>query len=197
MRTSPTEILTASKRSSKVCSTEIRTRACTCCKSTTWRSCGPSIISTSGTTDLQLLLQASLLHDVGKLLVSDRVLVKPGPLTQAEYASVQQHAGFGEHILQSHFRYARVAEIVAQHHERWDGTGYPKGVAGAAIDPIARAVAILDVFSAMVADRPYHRGISESAALAELNRCANSQFDPDLVSRFIAWRTSANPPPLT
>ena len=147
--------------------------------------------------ELQLLLQASLLHDVGKLLVSDKVLVKPGPLTVVEYCAVQQHAGFGEHILQSHFEYTRVAELVGQHHERWDGNGYPRGLKGEEIHPIARAVAILDVFSAMVADRPYHRGVSESAALEELTRCAGTQFDPELVAKFVDWRQQGRPPQLS
>ena len=143
---------------------------------------------------LAKFLQASLLHDVGTLLVSDKVLAKPARLTVDEYAAAMQHAAFGRHILAKHPGYEDVAEIVGQHHERWDGTGYPGGIAGEAIDPIARAVSILDAFSAMVADRPYHRAISEDAALAELQRCAGTQFDPVLVDRFIVWREDARPP---
>lgn len=143
---------------------------------------------------LAKLLQASLLHDVGKLLVSDRILVKPGRLTHAEYETAMQHAVFGAHILGRHDGYEEVSEIIAQHHERWDGNGYPKGLAGENIHPLARAISILDAFSAMVADRPYHRGITEDAALAELQRCAGTQFDPYLVDRFIIWREDARPP---
>ncbi|HET9028701.1 MAG TPA: HD domain-containing phosphohydrolase [Candidatus Aquilonibacter sp.] len=145
---------------------------------------------------LAKLLQASLLHDVGKLLVSDRILVKPGRLTQPEYESVMQHALFGAHILNKQPGFEEVAQIVGQHHERWDGAGYPSGLAGEAIHPLARAISILDAFSAMVADRPYHRGISEDAALAELQRCAGTQFDPHLVDRFVIWREDGNPPVL-
>lgn len=145
---------------------------------------------------LAKFLQASLLHDVGKLLVSDKILVKPGRLSTAEYEAVRQHAIFGSNILGQHHGYQDVAAIVAQHHERWDGAGYPFGLTGEEIHPIARAVSILDVFSAMVADRPYHRGVSEDAALAELQRCAGSQFDPHLVDRFVAWREEARPPTL-
>ncbi len=137
---------------------------------------------------LSKFLQASLLHDVGKLLVSDSILIKPGRLSDSEYESVIKHAAFGAQILAQHPGYADVAQIVGQHHEWWDGRGYPAGLAGEAIDPIARAIAILDAFSAMVADRPYHRGISEDAALAELQRCAGTQFDPHLVDRFVIWR---------
>ncbi|HEV7178640.1 MAG TPA: HD domain-containing phosphohydrolase [Candidatus Baltobacteraceae bacterium] len=146
--------------------------------------------------ELGKLLQASLLHDVGKLLVSDRILVKPGRLTPQEYAAAQQHADFGRKILAQHAGYEEVAEIVGQHHERWDGAGYPSGLAAEAIHPLARAVAILDAFSAMVADRPYHRGVSEDAAMAELERHAGTQFDPALVEKFITWREEGNPPPL-
>ena len=147
-------------------------------------------------TSLTELLQASLLHDVGKLMISDRMLSKPGRLSNAEYEAVMRHAEYGRHVLLQQPGYAEVAEIVGQHHERWDGDGYPGRLAGEAIHPLARAVAILDAFSAMVADRPYHRGISEDTALAELQRCAGTQFDPALVARFVAWREEGNPPPL-
>jgi diguanylate cyclase (GGDEF)-like protein len=145
---------------------------------------------------LTKFLQASLLHDVGKLLISDRMLSKPGRLSPAEYETVMRHAEYGRDVLVQHPGYAEVAEIVAQHHERWDGNGYPEGRRAEEIHPLARAISILDAFSAMVADRPYHRGITEDAALAELQRCAGSQFDPLLVDRFIAWREEGNPPPL-
>jgi diguanylate cyclase (GGDEF)-like protein len=145
---------------------------------------------------LTTLLQASLLHDVGKLLISDRILSKPGRLSNAEYEAAMLHAEYGRHVLLQQPGYAEVAEIVGQHHERWDGTGYPGRLVGEAIHPLARAIAILDAFSAMVADRPYHRGITEDAALAELQRCAGTQFDPHLVTRFVSWREEGNPPPL-
>jgi len=145
---------------------------------------------------LTKLLQASFLHDVGKLLISDRMLSKPGKLSAAEYEAVMRHAEYGRHVLMQNAGYGEVAEIVGQHHERWDGKGYPGQLTGEEIHPLARAVSILDAFSAMVADRPYHRGITEDAALAELQRCAGTQFDPELVERFVAWREEGNPPPL-
>jgi diguanylate cyclase (GGDEF)-like protein len=145
---------------------------------------------------LTKFLQASLLHDVGKLLIPDRMLSKPGRLSPAEYETVMRHAQYGRDVLAQHAGYGEVAEIVAQHHERFDGNGYPGRLNAEEIHPLARAVSILDAFSAMVADRPYHRGITEDAALAELQRCAGSQFDPVLVERFIAWREEGNPPPL-
>ncbi|MHB8140995.1 MAG: sensor domain-containing diguanylate cyclase/phosphohydrolase [Vulcanimicrobiaceae bacterium] len=138
--------------------------------------------------DLARLLQASLLHDVGKLLVSDRILVKPGSLTPFEYTTVQRHAEFGRNLLAPYPAYAEVAEIIGQHHERWDGLGYPEGLSGEGIHPIARAIAVIDAFSAMVLDRPYHRGIAQEAALLEVERCAGTQFDPEYVERFLSWR---------
>jgi diguanylate cyclase (GGDEF)-like protein len=146
--------------------------------------------------DLAKLLQASLLHDVGKLLVSDKILVKPGRLSPEEYAAAQRHAVYGRNILMQNPGYEDVARIVGEHHERYDGAGYPNSLEGEAIHMLARAVAILDAFSAMVADRPYHRGITEDAALAELQRCAGTQFDPILVQRFVVWREEGNPPAL-
>lgn len=145
---------------------------------------------------LAKLLQASFMHDVGKLLIADRMLSKPGRLSPAEYEIVKRHAEYGRHVLVQHAGYGEVAEIVGQHHEWWNGQGYPRGLAGEEIHPLARAISILDAFSAMVADRPYHRGISEDAALAELQRYAGTQFDADLVAKFVAWRQEGNPPPL-
>lgn len=138
--------------------------------------------------DVAKILQASLLHDVGKLLVSDRILVKPGGLTSEEYSAIQRHAEFGKNILSRYDAYGEVAEIVGQHHERWDGFGYPIGKRGEEIHPLARAISILDAFSAMVMDRPYHRGIAESEALAEIERCSGTQFDPHYVRRFLDYR---------
>jgi HD-GYP domain-containing protein (c-di-GMP phosphodiesterase class II) len=116
--------------------------------------------------------------------------MRPGRLTSEEYEDVKRHAAHGWQILKGYGAYEEVAEIVGQHHERWDGTGYPSGLAGSAIHPLARAVAVLDAFSAMTLDRPYHRGITEDAALAELARCSGSQFDPHYVERFVRWRES-------
>jgi diguanylate cyclase (GGDEF)-like protein len=144
-----------------------------------------------GCEALATLLQASLLHDVGKLLISDRLLIKPGHLSTGEYEDVKRHPGYGRNILELHNGWSEVASIVGQHHERWDGTGYPKGLAGSDIHPLARAISVLDAYSAMVSDRPYHRGITEDAALAELQRCAGTQFDPYYVERFVAWREAS------
>lgn len=137
---------------------------------------------------LHKILQASLLHDVGKLLISDRILVKPSKLTADEYRAIQYHAEYGKNILARYPGYGEVADIVGQHHERFDGLGYPNGLRAMEIHPLARAISILDAFSAMIMDRPYHRGISEADALLEIERCAGTQFDPNYVERFLDYR---------
>ena len=139
---------------------------------------------------LSTFLQASLLHDIGTLLLPDSVVVRPGRLDAEQQADMRQHAAFGRSILAGHSGYETVAEIVGQHHERWDGAGYPDGIAGEAIHPLARAISILEAFCSMIFDRPYHRSTSEDAALIELQRCSGSQFDPALVERFVSWRES-------
>lgn len=135
-----------------------------------------------------LLLQASLLHDVGMLLIPGHLYVAPNGLTSEQYRRARSHAAYGRTILRAHDGFEEVGEIVAQHHERWDGDGYPARLSGKQIHPAARALAIIEAFSAMVDDRPYHRGVTESAALAELERCSGTQFDPTLVGRFVKWR---------
>ena len=144
----------------------------------------------------ETFVRASLLHDVGKLLVPERLLSKPGRLTPQEFDAVMRHAEYGRHILAAHEGCEEIAQIVGEHHERFDGFGYPQGLRGEAIHPIARAISILDAFSAMVADRPYHRAITATAALAELQRCSGGQFDPRLVETFVSWYEEGNPPPV-
>jgi diguanylate cyclase (GGDEF)-like protein len=139
-------------------------------------------------SELHKILQASLLHDVGKLLISDRILVKPSKLTPDEYRAIQHHAEYGKNILARYNGYGEVAEIVGQHHERFDGLGYPDGLRAMQIHPLARMISILDAYSAMIMDRPYHRGITEADALVEIERCAGTQFDPEYVARFIEYR---------
>jgi diguanylate cyclase (GGDEF)-like protein len=133
-------------------------------------------------------LRASLLHDIGKMLVPQTIVLKPASLTRDEYATMKRHAEFGEAILRAQPSYAQTATIVGQHHEFFGGGGYPYGLSGEAIHHVARAVSIIDAFSAMTVDRPYHLGIPEARALDEIARCAGTQFDPELAASFIAFR---------
>jgi response regulator RpfG family c-di-GMP phosphodiesterase len=135
-----------------------------------------------------VFVQSSLLSDIGKCLLPEQILSAPGPLTAEEYRTVQQHAELGERLLERSERYRRIAPIARHHHERWSGGGYPDGLSGEGIDPIARAVGIIDAYAAMVNGRPYRDAISENDALLELELCAGTQFDPNLVERFVAYR---------
>lgn len=140
--------------------------------------------------DAERLLQATLLHDVGKILIPQTILLAPRALTEEEMRTVQRHAKFGERLLEQSEPYRHIARIVGQHHEWWNGRGYPDGLGGEQIEPLARALSIIDAYSAMILDRPYHRGITEDEALEELELCAGSQFDRELVRRFVLYRRS-------
>ena len=133
-------------------------------------------------------LRASLVHDVGTLLLPDAIVARPARLSPPEVEVAREHVTFGQAVLRAHPGYESVADIVGQHHERWDGGGYPAGIAGEDILPLARAIAILETFCSMTSNRPYHRSTSEDAALIEIQRCSGTQFDPALVECFIAWR---------
>ncbi|HEY4442167.1 MAG TPA: HD domain-containing phosphohydrolase [Candidatus Elarobacter sp.] len=141
----------------------------------------------------ETFVRAALLHDIGKLLVPESILLKPARLDVAEYRTMQRHAEYGRTILSGYPEFADVARIVGQHHERWDGQGYPHGIGGEGVDRLARAVSVIDAYSAMTLDRPYHRAIGETDALRELERCAGTQFDPTMVASFCAMRRAAKP----
>lgn len=128
---------------------------------------------------------AGLLHDVGKLGVPPETLVKPGPLTIAEYEAVKQHVILGEEIIGELPDMREVLTAVAHHHERWDGSGYPRGAKGKDIPLLGRVLALCDAYSAMTGERPYRRPLTSQQAQRELRRVAGSQLDPDLVEAFI------------
>ncbi|MBA2380805.1 MAG: HD domain-containing protein [Chloroflexi bacterium] len=121
------------------------------------------------------------LHDVGKIAIADRILLKPGPLTDDEYAEMQRHAEIGGDIVSTHSAMTEIAAIVRHHHERFDGRGYPDRLKAAAIPLGARIIAIADALSAQTSDRPYHRAVSLDEAWAEIERHSGSQFEPALV----------------
>jgi HD-GYP domain-containing protein (c-di-GMP phosphodiesterase class II) len=133
------------------------------------------------------------LHDIGKLAIPDRILRKPGPLDEDELAQVRTHPAAGARLI-GPVGPARIAiPSVLYHHERWDGGGYPTGRAGATIAVEARLLAIADAFDAMTSDRSYRRALAHDVALAELDRCAGGQFDPDLTAAFVeVWERSAS-----
>jgi PAS domain-containing protein len=127
------------------------------------------------------LVYGFLLHDIGKLAVPDAVLLKPGPLDDHERATMQRHVEHGVKLIAG-IEFLRPAlKVIATHHEHLDGSGYPRGLRGAAIPLASRMFIVCDAFDAMTHDRPYRRGMPVDQAVAELRRCAGSQFDPDVV----------------
>jgi putative nucleotidyltransferase with HDIG domain len=127
----------------------------------------------------------SLLHDVGKIGTPAWVLRKPGRLTPEEWDLMRAHPTMGEAIVRGLLDMQEVIDIVGCHHERWDGSGYPRGLAGLDIPRLARMVSVADSFSAMVHDRPYRKGLSWPEAAEELRRVAGTQLDPEMVEAFI------------
>ena len=127
-----------------------------------------------------------LLHDIGKIGVPDAILLKPGRLTDRELRTLQMHTTLGEHLLSFiPFLSDLAHDVVAYHHERWDGAGYPWGLRGPAIPLAARIFAVADAFDALTNDRPYRRAQSVDAAIAEIQGAAGSQFDPAIVAAFV------------
>jgi diguanylate cyclase (GGDEF)-like protein len=137
--------------------------------------------------DLKALRAASLLHDIGKVAIPDHVLNKPGPLDADEWELMKQHTIIGERILRSIPGMGGTAKIVRHEHERWDGTGYPDGIAGEAIPIGSRIILTCDAYHAMTSDRPYRRALSHADALEELTRNAGTQFDPEVVGILIGY----------
>jgi response regulator RpfG family c-di-GMP phosphodiesterase len=134
--------------------------------------------------ELTGLEQGALLHDVGKIGVRDAILLKPAPLTPEEWQEMKLHTEFGRAILEQVPFLAPAISVVAEHHERWDGGGYPRGLTGADIDIKARVFAVADCVDAVTSDRPYRRANSFEAASAELIQHAGTQFDPEIVEAF-------------
>jgi len=126
----------------------------------------------------------ALLHDIGKIGVRDSVLLKPGPLNQEEWEEMREHPAIGFRLLRSIDYLAGASQIVLQHQERWDGKGYPRGLAGKDIVIGARIFSVVDTLDAIRSDRPYRAGRSFPVALEEIRRCSGTQFDPDVVEAF-------------
>jgi diguanylate cyclase (GGDEF)-like protein/putative nucleotidyltransferase with HDIG domain len=136
-------------------------------------------------SDLSALHAGALLHDIGKLAVPEYILNKPGKLTEAEFAKMKIHPTVGGDILKRvNFPYP-VEDIVRYHHEKWDGSGYPKGLKGEQIPLIARIISVVDFYDATRCDRPYRKGMKREDSLGLLNSMVGSAFDPKVVKKFI------------
>jgi ribonuclease P protein subunit RPR2 len=127
-----------------------------------------------------------LLHDIGKIGIPDAILRKPGPLDPDELEQMRVHPVFGERVVKQIPHLSGLArDVVAHHHERWDGEGYPGGLHGTEIPLAARIFALADSFDAMTNDRPYRRAMPATDAVDEILRCSGSQFEPRLVEEFV------------
>lgn len=140
-------------------------------------------------SDLDKLILAAVLHDIGKIALPKNILEKAGPLTEDEWEIVKRHSQIGYNIVKSSQELGIIADIILYHHERWDGSGYPRGLRGEEIPLLSRIIAIIDSYEVMVSGRPYKSAISKEEAIAELKRNSKIQFDPVLLNSFIEMIT--------
>lgn len=129
--------------------------------------------------------RAGLLHDIGKIGTPEVILLKPDRLTEDEFSVIAEHSEAGGHIVESVPFLAHLMPVIRSHHERWDGRGYPDGLAGERIPALARILTVADAFDAMISERPYRKPMSLEVARAEVVRCAGTQFDPAVVAAFL------------
>jgi HD-GYP domain-containing protein (c-di-GMP phosphodiesterase class II) len=151
--------------------------------------------------ELRSLGRAGRIHDIGKIAIPDEILHKPGPLTEEEYALIQQHPRIGHDIVRQIPSLRRELPAVLHHHEWYDGRGYPQGLAGERIPLSARILAVADVYDALTSDRPYRRAWTHEEAVSHIRDMAGSQFDPRCVEAFLQvvdrWRARRAPGPST
>ena len=131
------------------------------------------------------LAHGVLLHDIGKIGIPDAILLKPGPLTPDEWSVMRTHPQIGKRLIEKIPFLHGAIPVVWCHHEKWDGSGYPRGLKGDEIPINARIFSVVDAFDAMTADRPYSKAIPFEAAVAEIKRCAGAHFDPRVVESFM------------
>ena len=139
-----------------------------------------------------LIYQGGRVHDIGKLTLKSDELNKPAALTDEEFQRFRAHPAYGERLLQDIPIFRKVLPAVGGHHEKWDGSGYPRGLSGDEIPLMARIMSVADTYDAMTSHRAYRSALKHTVAIAELDRCAGTQFDPDVVSAFLVaietWR---------
>jgi putative nucleotidyltransferase with HDIG domain len=139
--------------------------------------------------DVSQIKTAGLMHDIGKVDIDGNILKKPQKLNEDESAKIKRHPEKGYRILSLVDGFSEIAKYVLEHHERWDGTGYPRGLKGEDISLPARIIAVADSYDAMTSDRPYAKGLSKEEAINEIKRCSGTQFDPKIAALFVKLET--------
>ena len=135
--------------------------------------------------EIEELRIAGELHDIGKIAIDETILNKPDQITEAEWDQIRKHPETGYRLLGATSEFNAIAETIFAHHERWDGTGYPRGLKHTAIIWKARVVAVADAYDAMTSEQPYRKALSRVTAVAEIKTCAGTQFDPDIAAIFL------------
>jgi HD-GYP domain-containing protein (c-di-GMP phosphodiesterase class II) len=130
--------------------------------------------------EVKLVEQASMLHDLGKIGISEKILLKKGPLTKVEFKKIKEHPKIGVDIIRPIQSFHSLLPLILYHHERWDGKGYPFGLKGDEIPVGARIIAIADVYEALISDRPYRKALSKKMALNIIKENSGKQFDPKI-----------------
>ena len=137
---------------------------------------------------IDTIVLAGMVHDIGKIGISEAILNKPAALTDVEFREIKKHPEIGERILSPVAADEEILKFVRNHHEHFDGSGYPDGLAGEKIPLGARILAVADAFEAMISERPYRKALSPDAAFAEIERCKGTQFDPKIAEIMIKSR---------
>lgn len=135
--------------------------------------------------DISQISIAGLVHDIGKIGVDEKILNKAGRLSIDERNEIEKHPETGWRILSSTNEFSELAQFILEHHEKWDGNGYPKGLKGEEISVAARIITVADSYDAMTSERSYRKGISEDEAINEIKRCSGTQFDPNIAKVFV------------
>jgi putative nucleotidyltransferase with HDIG domain len=137
------------------------------------------------TDDINQIKTAGLLHDIGKIGIDENILNSTQKLSDEEWKEIKKHSEIGYRILSSVVEFSGIAEFILNHHERWDGNGYPQGLKGEKIAIPSRIITLADSYDAMTAERTYRGLLDKKAASEEIKRCACTQFDPDIAKVFV------------